>query len=90
MSPRPVLAMLTSKPKRMVGIFRETVLEINSAGKREVLELSTTPLDHSLFEIPRGFEKVEVLPGRPPGMSSEQRMDWEWTQLANAVQSWFR
>lgn len=66
------------------------VLETDGRVTREVLELSTAPLDRSLFEVPSGFEKVDALPGRPAQMSSSQRLAWEWAQLERAFQSWFR
>jgi len=66
------------------------VVETYQAWKREVLELSTAPLDRSLFQIPKGFEKVDALPGRPRPVGSEQGLAWEWAQLANAFESWFR
>jgi hypothetical protein len=66
------------------------VLETDGRVAREVLELSTAPLDRSLFEVPSGFEKVDALPGRPAQMSSSQRRAWEWAQLEQAFQSWFR
>ncbi len=60
----------------------------SGATTREVLELSTDPLDKNLFEIPDGFKKVDSLPGQPSPTWSD-RLQMEWAQLERAVQSWF-
>ena len=56
---------------------------------RQVMELSRDQLDKRLFEVPEGYERVDVLPGRPV-MSWSNRLDMEWSVLERAVQSWFR
>ncbi len=55
---------------------------------RQVLELSTAPLDNRLFEVPAGFMKVDALHGELP-VSWSSRMEMEWVFLERAFESWF-
>lgn len=65
------------------------VIEDDGSIRREILALSEAPVDKSLFEAPDDFKKVDSLPGFPRS-SWSQRLDWEWSQLASAVESWFQ
>jgi hypothetical protein len=55
---------------------------------REILELSHSPLDKGLFEVPSGFQKVESLPAYQP-VAWSRRLQMEWAQLERAFESWF-
>jgi hypothetical protein len=65
------------------------VVETRDGVKKEILELSSAPLDKSLFEVPSGFEKVDSLPGQQ-GMTWLQRLEWYLQQLERAFESWLR
>jgi hypothetical protein len=55
---------------------------------REIVNLSQEPLDRNLFEPPHDFKHVDSLPG-DRGMSWTERLDFEWRQLEQSVESWF-
>jgi len=66
------------------------VLETRGPIKREILELSSGPLDPSLFEVPAGYEKVDFIAGGPHPVSEAQRLAADWAILQQAFESWFR
>ena len=53
--------------------------------RSEIVELSDAPLDHTVFEIPPGFRKVDSFP--QPQMPVEQ-VGW-WESLKRKIWSWF-
>ncbi len=57
------------------------------AVRREVVQLSTEPLDSSLFIVPADFKKVDALPGQH-FPSWTERLEMEWAMLARAAESW--
>ncbi len=54
----------------------------------QVTELSTRPLDDSLFEVPKNFRKVEQI-RRTPVFSYWRRLlgwlDYYWARLKHAI-----
>jgi len=53
-----------------------------SSESREVLEFSTEPLDESLFEVPKGFQRVD-------DANWTDHLAFDWSQLERAFSSWF-
>lgn len=53
-----------------------------SSAIREILDFSTEPLDERLFEIPKGFQRVEEA-------SWTNHLAYDWSQLERAFSSWF-
>jgi hypothetical protein len=64
------------------------VLESCGSLTRQILELSNSPLDKKLFEVPNDFRKVEALPGQQP-VSEFRMLGMEWEELRRALESWF-
>lgn len=54
----------------------------------EVIALSTTPLDRKLFEPPSDYRRVDHFPGRA-ALTWTDRLAWDWSQLVDALATWF-
>ena len=65
------------------------VIETRGSMTTEVLEYWRAPLNHDLFEVPAGFQRVEALPGEGKPITWSQQLGMEWMQLERAVESWF-
>ncbi len=59
-----------------------------SSRRTEVIELSEEALDPNLFTPPHDFRRVNALPGEP-SMSWTQRLEFEWRQIGQSIESWF-
>lgn len=65
------------------------VFETNGSSTREILTLSSEPLNPSLFEPPARFKKVDTLHGRP-AMTAFDRMNLDLALLTRSFESWFQ
>ncbi len=68
------------------------VIANDGSFKTEIVELSSEPLDKSLFEVPSGYTKVKNLPGPPPSPppTLPQQIQWELARLVRELEAWFR
>jgi hypothetical protein len=55
--------------------------------RREILELSTVPLEKNVFEVPAGFKQVDALPGQSK-VTWGDRLKIEWRLLESAFATW--
>ncbi len=64
------------------------VLQEKKASRLEVIALSTTPLDHSSFEVPSDYKRVDHFQGGV-ALTWTDRLAWDWHQLVGALSTWF-
>jgi hypothetical protein len=81
----------TGFPVKVTRSYRSTIRmpdgntrEFTSKSETEVVELSTAPLDRSLFEEPKGFKKVSHIDRQPPVPAWARVYMW-WERLKMSV-----
>ena len=81
---------MTTQFHRLTGSSSDASTQKNEepTNEMQVTELSTQPLDGSLFEVPENFRKVEQI-RRTPVFSYWRRLlgwlDYYWARLKHAI-----